>query len=263
MSRKSLAVLLLVILIVAPVGYVVYGYQQYRSVISPEKATTVHAYMVLKYPNGTYFSLPLITYENLVSRGYSVPVGTEKYIINTTGYVTGAPEVDINMTLLAPYERFTIVVGGPEVKVCSSNPSEFVGSCPLRTATVSEISALISSLFKRYYYQKALAMGMDNASAKQYAYEQTVSRYDVRYLSLTTKVSLGLGRIGNDKHLAVVIIGPEAGATKNEIMVPRKGLIILQGKTDGALRAEVALLEYILDFQWPAGNQSETVPATG
>ncbi|GAB6135689.1 hypothetical protein [Thermococcus prieurii] len=265
MSKKLLAVLLLVVLIAAPLGYIVYGYEEYKSVINPSKPTTIHTYVVIKYPNGTYVSLPLPAYNELVSQGYRPPVGTEKYVINVTGYLTGSPEVDVNMTMLAPYDRFTIVIGSPSVKLCSSNPSEFIGSCPLRTAAVSEISALVSSLFKRYYYQKARAMGMDNASAKQYAYEQTMNRYDIRYLSFMTKVSIGLGRIGNEKHLAVVLLGPAEGATKNEILIPRKGLLILEGKTDGALRAEVALIEYIINFQWPTGNQTKkaTVAATG
>lgn len=256
MSRRLIAVLLLAVLILAPLGYVVYGYSEYKNVINSSESATIHSYVVIKYQNGTYVSIPASVYNELLALGHQLSIGTEKYVINVTGCITGSPEVDVNMTLLAPYERFTIVVGSPSVKVCSSNPSEFVGSCPIRTATVSEISALVSSLFKRYYYIKGLKAGMDNASAKQYAYEETMKRYDVRYLSFMTKVSIGLGKIGNEKHLAVVLIGPAEGASKNEILIPRKGLIILEGKSDGALRAEVALLEYLIDFKWPENNKN-------
>ena len=258
MSRRFLAALVLAVLILAPIGYVLYGYSQYSASVNPDKPAPGHTYIVLRFPDGRYGVFTLPQYVNLTMQGFKPPEGTKGYAINVTGYITGIPEIDVNMTMNAPYQRFTIVLGDPGVKVCSSNPEEFTGSCSDRTAAVTEISALTATLFKRYYYFQALQNGMDDASAKQYAYEETMKRHDTRYLSFITKVSLGLGRIGNEEHLAVVLLGPAEGADANRIIVPRPGLIVLEGKSDGALRAEVVLIEKIMQFEWPTGNQTTT-----
>jgi hypothetical protein len=158
------------------------------------------------------------------------------------------------MTFRAPYERFTVILGDTSVEMCSSDPQAYPGSCPERAAAVSEITALTSTLFKRYYYWEAINKGMDNATAKMYAYEQTVKRFSKGYLTFVTKAEIGLGRIGNKKHLAVIIIGPAEGANANRVIVPRPGLVVLEGRSDSALRAEVALVEKILDFKWPENS---------
>ncbi len=251
MSRRILLTLLIAVLIVVPAGYILYGYSQYDQVVSvPQNASTA-TYIVINLPDGSFLSLTPQEYANLTLHGFKPPAGSKGYLINVTGTLTGIPPVDVNLTMLAPYKRFTIVVGSPSVKVCSSNPDEFVGSCSERTAAVTEISALTSTLFKRYYYWQGIKQGMDNASAKQYAYEQTMKRYDVRYLSFMTKADIGLGRIGNKDHLVVILLGPAEGATKNVIFVPRRGTIVLEGRSDSALRAEAALIEHILQFKWP------------
>jgi len=250
-SRRTLLALLIAVLILVPAGYISYGYSQYSKVVSvPENASTA-TYVVINLPNGSFLSMTPREYANLTLHGFKPPAGSRGYLINVTGTLTGIPPVDVNLTMLAPYKRFTIVIGSPSVKVCSSNPAEFIGSCSERTAAVTEISALTSTLFKRYYYWQAIKQGMNNASAKQYAYEQTMRRYDIRYLSFLTKVDIGLGRLGNKNHLVVVLLGPAEGATKNVILIPRRGTIILEGRSDSTLRAEVALIEHILNFKWP------------
>ncbi|AIU70132.1 hypothetical protein TEU_07195 [Thermococcus eurythermalis] len=258
MSRKFLVVLILVVIILTPAGYIMYGYSQYDVSVSPNKSAPEHTYIVIKFPDGGYGVFTLPQYVNLTLHGFKAPEGAKGYAVNVTGYITGIPEVDVNLTLNAPYQRFTIIVGDPSAKKCSSNPEEFTGSCSDRTAAVAEISAFVASMFKRYYYLEALKKGMDEAGARQYAYEETMKRHDTRYLSFMTKVALGLKRIGNKEHLAIVLLGPAEGAKENRIIVPRPGLIILEGKSDGALRAEVVLLEKIMEFKWPTENQTST-----
>ncbi len=251
MSRRTLLALLVAVLIVVPAGYLLYGYSHYSDVVSVPKNASTATYIVIKLPDGNFLSMTPKEYANLTLQGFKPPAGSKGYLINVTGTLTGIPVVDVNLTMLAPYKRFTIVVGSPSVKVCSSNPQEFVGSCSERSAAVTEISALTSTLFKRYYYWQGIKQGMDNASAKQYAYEQTMKRYDVRYLSFMTKTDIGLGRLGNRDHLVVILLGPAEGATRNVIFVPRRGTIVLEGRSDSVLRAEVALIEHILNFKWP------------
>ncbi|WP_346765936.1 hypothetical protein [Thermococcus sp. 21S7] len=243
-----------VLVIVAPIAYAFYGYTQFNSAINPSKPGATHTYIVIRMPSGEYLAMTPRDYLNLTSMGWEPPAGSKGHLINVTGYVTGFPEVDVNMTFRAPYERFTVVLGDTSVKMCSSEPKNYPGSCPERAATVSEITALTSTLFKRYYYWEAIKNGMDNTSAKMYAYEQTMKRFSKGYLTFVTKAEIGLGRMGTKKHLAVVIIGPAEGADVNQITVARPGLVVLEGKSDAALRAEVALIEKILNFKWPENS---------
>jgi len=255
-NRKLLAVAILLLIVLAPLGYLGYGYSKFNEAVFPAKSGSSSTYLVFKLPDGRYISFTPKEYVNLTIRGFKLPPGTKGYLVNITGYVTGIPEVDLNMTLMAPYQKFTIVVGSPSVKICSSDPERFLGNCAERTAAVTEISALAATLFKRYYYWKGLQEGMDNASAKAYAYEETLKRHEVRYLTFLTKALIGAGRIGNRKHLAIVLIGPNEGGKVNRILIPRRGLIVLEGKSDSALRAEIALMENVIGFKWPEENQT-------
>lgn len=260
MSKKVLVHLLVLVVVAAPLGYIAYGYTQFSSLLNPGENATVHTYMVLHFPNGTYVAVPEPYYLNITQGGKKIPAGVKVHPVKVFGYLTGFPESDINITMMSKYDRFTIIVGSTKVKVCSKNPTEFRGDCSLRSAAVSEISALTSTLFKIPYYREALEKGMDNASAKQYAYQQAINRYDVRYLSLMTKVSIGTGRLGNKDHLAIVLIGPAEGGDENKIFTPRRGLLVLEASSDDALRAEVVLIETILDFKWPSDeSKQETV----
>ena len=258
MSRRFFVLIVAVLVVAAPIAYAFYGYSQFDDALNPSKPGTTHTYLVINLPNGQYLVLTPQEYLNLTASGWKPPVGSKGYLVNDTGYITGFPEVDINMTFRAPYERFTIVLGDTNVKMCSSEPQDYPGSCPERAAAVSEITALTSTLFKRYYYWEAINRGMDNVSAKMYAYEQTMKRFSKGYLTFYTKAEIGLGRVGTKKHLAVVIIGPAEGADANQITVARPGLVVLEGMSDATLRAEVALIEKILDFEWPEENSTAT-----
>ena len=194
-------------------------------------------------------------YQNLIQdKNWSLPMNSKLYFITIDTGLTGDPESDLNMTFRFKYSRFTIIIGNPEVKSCSSSPKMFQGSCPDRTAAVTEITAMIASIFKDHYYQEALSMGMSIPEAKAYAYEQTTKRYGTSYLSFFTKSQIGLGKLGNREHLVVILIGPAEGAEENKIIIPRQGLVILKGKTDDTLRAEIALIERAIGFQWPQGS---------
>lgn len=113
------------------------------------------------------------------------------------------------------------------------------------------------------YYLLAKSKGYDNTSAKEYAYEQTQLRHDIAYLSFWTKFDIGRGALGNDKVLTVLLIGPAEGAKCNCVYAPRKGLLVIEGKTDETLRAEVVLIENIIGFKWPEGKNPQIVSATG
>ncbi len=149
-------------------------------------------------------------------------------------------------------------MGDPSVTNCKDSPQLYVGDCRYRTLAVSEISGVVSNIFTTNYYIKGLQMGYDNATAKQYAFNQTWLRYRKTYLNFWTKVDIGRGKIGNENHLAVILIGPAEDAKENRIFAPRKGVLVIEGTTDETLRAEVVLIENIIRFSWPQNSTATT-----
>ena len=259
MSKKAIALIIALLVVLAPVSYVIYGYSQFSKVLNPGKPKGESSYVVV-YSGGKFY---VFTSQHYKSLDIQLPPGSKTFNITVKSYITGSPEVDLNLTLRSVYDRFVIVVGSPSVKECKNNPEIYPGSCQFRTAAVTEISALVSSIFSMNYYLKARAMGYDNSSAKEYAYEQTQLRHDVAYLSFWTKFEIGRGALGNEKVLTVLLIGPAEGAKCNCVYAPRKGLLVIEGKTDETLRAEIVLIENIIGFQWPEGKNPQIVSATG
>jgi len=249
LKKSSIYAIIILVILIASFGYLAYGYENFSKVVNPKKNTFVKQYIVIQYPNASFLVLSGVEYVNLTIRGWKPPEGSKAYLINLRSYVTGIPEVDLNITFKSKYDKFTIIVGSPEVRKCSSRPQEFYGNCEDRTLAVTEITVMTSYLFKRYYYWKAIKEGMSESSAREYAYKETMKRKTVKYLSFLAKVQLGLGKLGNRKHLCVLILGPAEGAEKSEIIIPRPGLVIIKGKSDGALRAEAVLIEHILGLE--------------
>ncbi|AAL81524.1 hypothetical protein PFDSM3638_07010 [Pyrococcus furiosus DSM 3638] len=244
--RKYIAGIFLITIILASIGITAYGYAKFNSILISSPDFVQEKYIVIKFPNSTYVVLSQNEYIEARLKGWKPPEGSIGYII-TLSYNPKSPP---DFVLEKRYEEFTIVVGSPEVKTCSKNPDEFKGSCTERTLAVSEVTLLVSTLFKRYFYAEAIARGLSNESAKMYAYEETMKRRNIRYLSLLVKAQVGLGLIGNEKHLGVIIMGPAEGANETSIIIPREGLIILKGKSDSSLRAEAILLENLVGLQF-------------
>jgi len=260
-NKKAVAIIVALLVIVTPVAYVVNAYENFNKVLNPGTPKGVSHYVVI-YSNGQFYVVSPEEYKEVVS-GKGLPPGSRVFNVTLESYLTGSPEVDLNLTLRSFYDRFTIVIGSPSVQECKTNPTAYPGDCQMRTVVATEVSALVSSLFSINYYLKAKAMGYDNVSAKQYAYEQTQLRHDIAYLSFWTKLDIGRGAIGNDRNLAVLLIGPAEGAKCNCVYIPRKGLLVIEGTTDATLRAEAVLIEHLIGFKWPTGNQTQMVQVTG
>ncbi len=263
MNGKRLAVILVVLLlVVAPLSYVAYALHNYGRLINPGTPKGVERYAVI-YASDQFYVLTEEQYRELLQNGTKLPEGAQVFNVTLESYLTGSPKVDLNLTLRSFYDYFTIVLGSPSVINCKDNPNLYVGNCEYRTLSVSEISALVSNLFSVNYYLKGLEMGYDNVTAKQYAFNQTWMRFRKTYLNFWTKFDLGRGKIGNEKNLAVLLIGPAEGAEKNAVFVPRKGVLVIEGTTDETIRAEIVLIENVIGFQWPKGNQTKMVQITG
>jgi len=250
-TRKLAVALIIILLIAAPLGYLGYGYFSYYKVINPGKPLTTTEYVVVKTPTGQFYSMTLQKFNDYLAEGGKIPEGSQVYKIAVESYITGSPVVDINTTLRSLYDSYTIILGAPSVKDCKNKPQLYMGSCTLRTATVMEVTAFVSNIFSTMYYLKALAMGYNNTTAREYAYTQTMRRNRKGYLDFWTKFEIGRGSLGNAHNLAVLLIGPAEGATANRVFVPRKGLLVFEGTSDDTLRAEVVLVEHLINFQWP------------
>jgi len=230
-NKKAVAVIVALLVLLAPVAYVVIAYEGFNRVLNPGPPKGVSNYIVIYYDTHFYVLSP-DEYAKLVN-DQGLPPGSKVFRVTLKSYLTGSPEVDLNLTLRSFYDRFTIVIGSPSVQECKTNPSEYLGNCQMRTAVAAEVSALVSSLFSINYYLKAKGMGYDNVSAKRYAYEQTQLRHHIAYLSFWTKLDIGRGALGNGKSLAVLLIGPAEGAKCNCIYAPRKGLLVIERDAEG------------------------------
>ncbi|AFL94489.1 hypothetical protein CL1_0277 [Thermococcus cleftensis] len=262
-NRRLAAVLIVLLVIIAPISYVAYSYHSFNGLINPGTPKTSAEYVVVYTPSAQFYTLTAEEYRQLLESGEKLPPGSKLFNVTVDSYITGSPGVDLNLTLRSVYRQFTIVMGDPSVINCKDNPQLYVGDCRYRTLAVSEISGVVASIFAANYYLKGINMGYDNVTAKQYAFNQTQLGYRKTYLNFWTKVDLGRGKIGNEEHLAVLLIGPAEGAKENRIFTPRRGVLVIEGTTDETLRAEVVLIENIISFKWPEGNETKTINITG
>jgi len=217
--NKRLLALVIVILIVAPMALAFYGYTNYTKAIEPQK-------------------------KPLAVKPVAVPFNGRNYPILLESYLTGDPLVDINMTLRSPYDRATIILGDPSFKDCKGSEA-----CVWRVRTVSELGATIGAVFGVKYYVEDVIKSGGNETAAYKAAKETAERIDNRYLAFIPKVEIGLGLIGNKKHLLVVLKGPREGAEKNRIYCPKPGVVVLEGTTEDTLFVEVLLLKTIISSQ--------------
>jgi len=218
MDKKALIIVIMGILILAPVGVLSYGYANYSSQIYPAK-------------------------NPLAVKKVIIPYNQKEYPISLQSYLTGDPAVDLNITLRSIYERATIIIGDPSFKDCKGE------ACVWRTRTASELGATIGALMGRKYYYEALMKGEDNSTAAAIASKEARARVDVKYLAFFPKAMIGIGRIGNKKHLLVMLVGPKEGATVNRIYAPKPGVLILEATDEETLFAEVLLVKTIINSQ--------------
>ena len=210
---------MIVILIVAPMVLAFYGYTNYTKAIEPQK-------------------------KPLAVKPVAVPFNDKTYSILLESYLTGDPLVDINITVRSPYERATIILGDPSFKDCKGSEA-----CVWRVRTVSELGTTIGAVFGVKYYIEDVIKSGGNETAAYKAAKETAERIDNRYLAFMPKVGIGLGLIGNKKHLLIVLKGPREGAEKNRIYCPRPGIIVLEGTTEDTLFVEVLLVKTIISSQ--------------
>jgi hypothetical protein len=256
--NKLIALSILLIIVLSPAAYVLYAYHQFSQVVHPGTPKASEGYVVISPPASEgFYVLSESEYREMLARGQKPPEGSRVYNVSVDSYITGSPEVDLNLTIRSVYDSFTIILGDPSVKECTQTPQLYSGNCQYRTAAVSEVTAMIANVFKTNYYIEGLDKGYNNVTAKQYAYNQTWLRYRKTYLTFMTKLSIGRGKLGNQNDLAVLLIGPAEGATANRVFTPRRGLLVIEGKTDDTLRAEIVLVEKLIGFSWPAGSRGQ------
>lgn len=217
MNRKGIALILIGVLVVAFFGTLIYGYTRFDSVVRAG--------------------------EPLAVKAIEVPYSNQRYTILLGSFITGDPAVDLNLTLRSIYDEATLIVGDPSFKGCSGE------ACVWRTRTSAELGATIGALMGRKYYYQAIVEGKDNATAKQMAMEEARARVHTEYLSFMNKAMLGLGRIGNPKHLTVILIGPREGARSNRIYTPRQGVLVLEAMDEKTLFVEVLVVKTIINSQ--------------
>jgi hypothetical protein len=153
----------------------------------------------------------------------------------------GDPLALINSTLYHKYSRVTIILGTGDTK----DYCDRTGKCQFRTLAASSVSCLIGKLLGAYYYETAREMGYNDSSARRFALEHVSRGVSSRWLSTWDKIEIGRGKIGNDKHLLVILRGPLDGAERDRVYSPRRGVVVIEALDERTLYEEVLLLQGI------------------
>ncbi|WP_175059114.1 hypothetical protein [Thermococcus sp. 2319x1] len=219
MDKKLVAVLLLVILVLAPLGVLTYGYLHFSSNVYPDK-------------------------EPLRKVLVKVPYKGIDYKILLESYNTGDPLLDLNLTLRGNvYEGMTLIVGDPMFRNCDAKALGDV--CIWRTRTVTEIAAVLSPVFTANRYWYYMGKGYDENESMAMA-QADVEKMHTASLGFIQKVKIGLGIVGNKKHLLVLLKGPAEGGKIDRIYSPKEGVVVLEATSEQTLFAEVLLLKTII-----------------
>lgn len=219
MDKKLVAVLLLVILVLAPLGVLTYGYLHFSSNVYPDK-------------------------EPLKKVLVKVPYRGVDYKILLESYNTGDPLLDLNLTLRGNvYESMTLIVGDPMFRNCDARTLGDV--CVWRTRTVTEIAAVLSPVFTANRYWYYIGKGYDENESMARA-QADVEKIHTASLGFIQKVKIGLGIVGNKKHLLVLLKGPAEGGKIDRIYSPKEGVVVLEATSEQTLFAEVLLLKTII-----------------
>jgi len=219
LDKKLAAVLLLIILVLAPLGALAYGYINFPDNVYPDK-------------------------EPLRRVLVKVPYRGIEYKIALESYNTGNPLLDLNLTLRGTvHESMTLIVGDPMFRNC--DPSALGDVCIWRTRTVTEIAAVLSPVFTANRYWYYIGKGYDENESMVKA-QADVEKIHTASLGFIQKVKIGLGVVGNKKHLLVLLKGPAEGGKIDRIYSPKEGVIVLEATSEQTLFAEVLLLKTII-----------------
>ncbi len=214
-KRTFYALLVIILLVVASLSVVVYAYSNFSNVVNPGK-------------------------KPLTVKPVGAPYEGKLYRIDFESYLTGDPFIDLNMTLRTTYDKITIIVGNPDFKGCSGM------ECALRKRTAMELGLMIGALYGVKPYIENIQKGANNTSALYRAAYEAMKNVKSDYLGMMQKINIGLGRIGNRKHLVIILIGPAEGATENRVFCPRQGVLVIEGTSEEALFVEVLTIKRLI-----------------
>jgi len=224
-SRRTFYALVVMALLLTSIGGVLaYGYSSFGSIYPTSPPTGI--------------------------RVFKVPYHGLNYTIFVESYISPFPVRDLNTTLQHRYSKITFVVGSPYFKDCKEG-----NVCVWRMRTSIELGAMLGALAAQYYYEDLINRGISPQRAKDMAAREAPKLIETKYLTFMTKVQIGLGRVGNENDLLVLLRGPEEGGSVNRIYVPRKGVVVLEASTEENLFVEVLLLKTIVAS--PVGNITE------
>ncbi len=214
-KRTFYAILVIFLLIMASLSVVVYAYNNFSKVINPEK-------------------------KPLAVKPVGAPYGGKLYKIDFESYLTGDTFIDLNMTLRSSYDKITIIVGDPSLKGCSGM------ECALRKRTAMELGLMIGAIYGVKPYVENIQKGANNTSALYKAAYEAMKNVKSDYLNMRQKIDIGLGRIGNKKHLVIIFLGPKEGATENRVFCPRQGVLVIEGTSEDTLFVEVLTIKRLI-----------------
>ncbi|EEB74920.1 hypothetical protein [Thermococcus sp. AM4] len=190
------------------------------------------------------------SYTSLFRSDFPSKVLIENEGVSVEAYLPGDPLALVNATLYHHYDRVTIILGSGDTK----DYCDRTGRCQFRTLAAVEVSCLAGKLMGSYYYETAREMGYNDSEARRFALEQVSRRVSSgNWLTFSLKLAIGRGKIGNERHLLIILRGPLDGAVGNRIYVPRKGVLVLEALDDKTLYREALLIEGITGISCSKG----------
>ncbi|AEH24420.1 hypothetical protein [Pyrococcus yayanosii] len=223
---KKALVVLLVLLLALPPAVVYYGYSRFPAVLSPTDGP--QAKDVIYVP----------------CHGKLIRFEVESYMAHSSGNFFK----DLNWTVRfahykEPYKSITIIVGSTDFEECANVDKE---TCLLRTESAGDISGCIGAIATAPFYLQLVKELGNETEARLEASKKAMGITHNTYLTFMQKVKLGLGIIGNDRNLVIILIGPKEGAKENKIYIPRDGVLVVEATGERELNCAVGALLTLL-----------------
>ncbi len=150
-----------------------------------------------------------------------------------------------------PLEEVLSSLTGEEVSewylLAGSKQKQMSGQLYRANIEVGKLGSLIQS---QQLVNEYVSEGMDESEAREKARVEVNSTKFVKtnFLSVLEKVKIGLGVYGTEEKPLIVFMGPnEMENPENKVLIPREGVIIIQGQSYEAIYQETrAILEGVL-----------------
>ena len=175
-----------------------------------------------------------------VSRTVNLGGSDSNFIVELNSYTGNGPLEEILSSLTGQEVSEWYLLAG-------SKQEQMSGQLYRANIEVGKLGSLIQS---QQLVNEYVSQGMNESEAREKARVEVNNTKFVKtnFLSVLEKVKIGLGVYGTEKNPLIVFMGPnEMENPENKVIIPRKGVIIIQGQSYEAIYQETrTILEGVL-----------------